>query len=189
MNLTFKQMFPTWQDFYKFLSDYSIYNVDERLTHEKALVYHSMLFRQYANSHAAYDRDVFFDQLSLLVTEHFNEFFKIKELLELMLDTDVKRLVVGVETITNVGENANMNIGKDEILPYIGTQSRQRSQANIVEVVTSIIPKIRVKEITSEVRHYEDLFIQIIPHVRYFYGDEIPDDEDYSYAGEDYEIV
>ena len=189
MNLTFKQMFPTWQDFYKFLSDYSIYNLDERLTHEKALVYHSMLFRQYANSHAAYDRDVFFDQLSLLVTEHFNEFFKIKELLELMLDTDVKKLVLGLETITNVGENVNMNVGKDEILPYIGTQSRQRSQANIAEVVASIIPKIRIKEITSEVKHYGDLFIQIIPTINYYYGDPNSEQEDYSYAGENYEIV
>lgn len=189
MNLTFKQLFPRWQDFYKFLNDYSIYRVDENLTQEKAMVYHTILFRRYANSHIAYDYEVFFDQLSILVSEHFNAFFKVKDMIDFINGKAIKELLVGMETIVNAGENNNTNIDKDDILPYIGSQSRSRSQGNVVEVIHAIIPKVRIKEITYELDQYAQLFIQIIPTINYYYGDPNSEYEDYSYGGEDYEIT
>ena len=170
--LSFKQIFPDWLDFKKFLHDYIIYFDKEELVDEKILTYYTILFRQYANSTVAYDRDIFLDKLSLLIAEYFREFFKVRELLELIHDSDMRELVLGIETITNMSENPNIVTDKNTIVDYVGIQTRSRSKENIVDRVYTLVDRIRINEVMIEVYRYQDLFIQIVPTIRYGYYDD-----------------
>lgn len=172
INPSFKQIFPDWLDFKKYLQDYIIYFDKEELTDNKILTYYTLLFRQYANSNIAYDRDIFLDKLSLLIAENFREFFKVKELLELLHSVELDELLLGMESITNIAENPNIQTDKDTIVNYIGTQSRVRSKENIVDRVYTLVDRLRVNEVMIEVYKYMDLFIKIIPRSHYrFYDD------------------
>lgn len=188
MNLTFKQVFPSWEHFHEFLLDFSVYYDAEEYTTSKTLIYYTLLYREFGNSHMAYDRNVFLEQLSLNVAERFREFFKVRSLLDFINSKTEEELVKGIETISNVGEAPNMVTDKDTILDFIGVQNRTRSTENVVDRVWSIIPRIRIAEVKQEVNYYRPLFIQIIPRQDIFYGEGSEYDEsqeDYAYKGRD----
>lgn len=179
MNPKFKKIFPTWKDFKGFMHDYVTYFDVSNLSDEKILIYYTLLFRQYANSNIAYDRDIFLDKLSLLIIENFREFFKVRELLELVENTEVKELLLGMESITNIAQDPNIVTDKDSIVDYIGTQSRVRSKENIVDRIYTLVDHLRVNEVMTEVYRYTDLFIQIIPRTRHRYYDDFVWTEEY----------
>lgn len=183
-NPTFKQLFPNWEVFSKYLKDYSVYYDSEEYTDARAIVYFTILYRQFANSNVAYDYEIFLEKLSLTISENFREFFKIKDMLDYVENLDVLDLVKGVETISNVAANPNINTDKDTILNYIGTQSRTRSTENIVDRVYNNIRRIKVNEIMNEIVRYEYLFVQIPPSPIYLYNDD-REDLDVSYRSVD----
>lgn len=183
-NPTFKQLFPKWEVFSKYLKDYSVYYDSEEYTDARAIVYFTILYRQFANSNVAYDYEIFLEKLSLTISENFREFFKIKDMLDYVENLDVLDLVKGVETISNVAANPNINTDKDTILNYIGTQSRTRSTENIVDRVYNNIRRIKVNEIMNEIVRYEYLFVQIPPSPIYLYNDD-REDLDVSYRSVD----
>lgn len=180
--LTFKQVFPTSEHFHKYLIDYSIYYGSETYTKEKALVYWTLLYRRYGNSRSAYDPDVFLEQLSLIIAENFREFFLIRELLDVVSSSKIQDLIVGMETVTNVADNPNYTTDPDEILKYIGQQSRTKSKENVVDVVYRVVKRIKVNEITKELDKYQELFINVIPRYEYIYTDE--EEPDYEYQAD-----
>ena len=172
INPKFKQIFPEWVDFKNFLNDYIVYFDNSELTDDRILIYYSLLRRQFANSNIAYDMDIFLDKLSLLIEENFREFFKVRQLLELVHSSELKELLLGVESITNVAENPNVKTDKDSIVDYIGTQSRTRSKENIVDRMYTLVDRLRINEVMIEVYKYSDLFIQIIPRTSYWYEED-----------------
>lgn len=187
---TFKQIFPNWESFYKFLKDYAVYHNPGDYTSKNAMIYYSILYRQFANSNTAYDYEIFLQKLSLTIAENIKEFFKIRELIEYVNAADIKILLQGVESITNVGNNPNIETNKDTILNYIGTQSRTRSTENIVDRVYTAIGRLKINEIMNEVVRYEYLFVQIPPPNVYLYGEDLSDEIDISYDSDtevDYE--
>lgn len=188
-NPTFKQIFPTWETFYRFLIDYSVYYSSEVYTTNKVLTYYALLYRQFANSNVAYDYEVFLEKLSLIIAENFREFFKIRELLDHVNELSVDEMLQGIESITNVGQNPNITTDKNTILDYIGTQSRTRSTENIVDRVHTLVTKLKVNEVMREVIRYEDLFVQIPPSPMYFYYEDEFDEADLEYQdrGGDYD--
>lgn len=183
-NPTFKQLFPNWEVFKKYLIDFAVYFDKSEYTDKKALIYFTILYRQYANSNIAYDYEVFLEKLSLVITENFREFFKITELLDYVNTLDVEELIQGVETITNVAQNPNIDTDKNTILNYIGTQSRSRSTENVIDRVYTAVRNIKVNEIMNEVVRFEHLFVQVPPSNLFTYGDD-HEGVDFEYVGKD----
>lgn len=177
MYLTFKQHFPTWEDFRNFVMDYSVYYNRDEYTDNKVLVYYTLLYRQYANSRAAYESEIFYEQLSLLIAENFREFFLIRGVLDFIASKSVSDMLLGIETITNTATNPNMPTDKDTIINYIGTQVRQRSQENVIDRAVAVIKGLRIREVTIEVDKYKDLFMKIIPREDWFYVEENKDED------------
>lgn len=176
--LTFKQFFPTWEHFRNFLIDYSVYYEAEEYSDQKALVYYTLLYRQYANSNSAYDNEIFLEKLSLTIAENFREFFQIRELLDFVNSRPIEELITGVETITNVGEKPNEATNKDTIVNFIGVQTRSKSKENIVDRVNSLVRALKINEVSNEVRRYEYLFLKIIPREFWIYAEDPINDED-----------
>jgi len=174
--LKFKQIFPKWQDFKQFVIDYTFYYDAAIYTDEKIMVYYYILYRNFANSHLAFDNQVFLEMLSLTVSENFREFFIIRGLMDLVAAEPIKELVVGIETINNMAENPNIDTDKDTVVNYIGSQMRNTSRENIVDRVYSLIPRIAIPEILMEVAKYDYLFLKIIPRTNYYFIEE-EDDE------------
>jgi hypothetical protein len=173
--IKFKKLFPTWEHFKTFLVDYNFYFEPEVYDDKKVMLYYSLLYRQYANSHTAYDNEVFYDQLSLIIAEHFREFFKIKELIAFVSSKPLEDLMLGMETITNVAEKPNITTDSNSIVDYVGLQTRSKSRENIVDRVYNLLGKLKYMEIKRELLYYQDLFLKIIPRTYYLYDEE--DDE------------
>lgn len=175
--MKFKDLFPTWESFKQFIMDYRMYYDNTVFTDARILVYWSMLYKFYGNSHIAYDHEVFLDMISLELEEHFREFFMIRELLDFVASKDISELLIGMESVSNIAENPNIETDKNTILNYIGTQTRSRTQENIVDRVYSMLNKIRVKEIHNELLYYRDYFMRIIPRTCHWYPIEEEEDE------------
>ena len=167
--MTFKSFFPTWESFRQFIQDYRMYYDNTVYTDARIMVYWAILYKNYANSHIGYDQEVFLDMLSLEVEEHFREFFMIRAMLDFVADKPVNELLIGMESITNVAENPNIQTNKDSIIDYIGIQTRSKTQENIVDRVYSMLKKVRVQEIHNELLYYRDLFLRIIPRTTHLY--------------------
>lgn len=170
--IVFKDIFPNWESFKSFLVDYSVYYKEEEYTGEKALIYYTLMYRRYGNSHIAYDPEIFLEQLSLLIAENFREFFLIRNLLDVLAKTDVKELLQGVETITNIADKPNITTDKNEIVNYIGMQTRSRSTENLVDRVMTSVVNIKIPEVLNEMDRYSDLFLKIIPRTRWIYEED-----------------
>lgn len=170
--LKFKDIFPNLENFKAFVHDYKFYYGEDEYTDARVVIYYSLLYRNFANSHTAYDNEIFYEQLSLTLEENFREFFIARELLEYIASQEVKELLIGLETINNVAENPNIVTDKDTIVNYIGAQTRGRTKENIVDRVYSLIPKLRVQEVKNECKKYDHLFLKIIPRTYYLYEEE-----------------
>lgn len=182
-NPTFKQIFPNWEVFKKYLVDYSVYYDAETYIDNKVLVYYTLLYRQFANSNIAYDYEVFLEKMSLIVAENFREFFKIRELIDFTNELSIPEMLQGVETITNIGQNPNIETDKDAILNFIGTQSRSRSKENMVDRVYTLVNRIKINEVLNEVYRYTDLYVQVPPSPIHFYYDDDFSEDDLEYQG------
>ncbi len=176
--MKFKDFFPSWEKFKQFIMDYRMYYDNTVYTDQRILVYWSMLYKHYGNSHIGYDSEVFLDMLSLEIEEHFREFFMVRALLDFVASKEITDLVIGMETVSNIAENPNIETDKNTILNYIGTQTRTRTQENLVDRVYSMMNKIRVREIHNELLYYRDLFLRIIPRTVYLYEKEENDELD-----------
>lgn len=170
--LKFKDIFPDWQHFKQFLIDYSFYYDEELYTDQRVLIYYTILYRNFANSHTAYDYEVFLEMLSLTISENFREFFIVRRLLDKVANSNEEELTMMLETIDNTAENPNIVTDADSIVNYIGTQRRTKTQANIIDRVWALIPKIYIPEIQREVAKYEHLFLKIIPRRVWIYEDD-----------------
>lgn len=168
----FKDAFPTWAEFKQFLIDYSFYYDKTLYTDERVLMYYTILYRNFANSHTAFDNEVFYEMLSLTIAENFREFFIVRKLLDEVANAKLKDLLLMVESVQNVAENPNMKTDPDTILDYIGTQSRSKTTGNLIDRVHSIIPKIHIPEVKNECKKYEHLFLRIIPKTFWLYEEE-----------------
>jgi len=170
--LTFKEIFPKWTDFKQFIIDYSIYYPANTYDDAKILIYYTLLYRNFANSHTAYDNEIFNEMLSLTIAENFREFFIIRNLLDLVASKNVNDLIVGIESINNVAENPNIDTNKDSIINYVGVQTRSTSKENIVDRVYALIPKITIPEIKNEIQKYGYLFLKIIPRTEWLFEED-----------------
>jgi len=174
--LTFKQIFPSVIEFKQFIKDFSFYYDTETYTEQKILIYYTILYRNFANSHTAFDIEVFNEMLSMTLAENFREFFIIRDLMNLVASKDIEDLLIGVETISNAAEAPNIETDKDTIVNYIGTQARSKSKENIIDRVYTLIPKIHIPEIKIECKKYEYLFIKIIPRFDYDFEEDEEDE-------------
>jgi len=169
---TFKQIFPKWTDFKQYLIDFSFYYQSDLYSNERVLMYYTLLYRNFANSHTAFDIEIFYEMLSITIAENFREFFIVRALLDEVANTAVKDLLIGIESINNVAENPNIVTDKNSVVNYIGSQARGISRENIVDRVYTLIPKIHIKEIQTEVKKYSHLFLKIIPKTFWLYEED-----------------
>lgn len=172
--IRFKQIFPTWKEFKQFALDYQFYYKDatDVYTDQKILVYYTILYRNFAQSHLAFDHELFCEQLSITLSENFREFFIIRDLMDLVSNKKTEDLIIGLETINNIAESPNIETDKNSVVDYIGTQSRSKSKENIVDRVYALIPKIHIPEIRNELAKYDYLFLKIIPRTEWYFPEE-----------------
>ena len=170
--LKFKEMFPEWHHFKQFLIDYSFYYDKDLYTDQRVLVYYTLLYRNFANSHTAYDNEVFLEMLSLTIGENFREFFIVRHLLDKVANSSDEDLIMMLETVDNIAENPNVVTDADSLVNYIGTQHRSKTRSNIIDRIHTLIPRIYIPEIMREVAKYEYLFLKIIPRRDWIYEDD-----------------
>lgn len=176
--MKFKQLFPTFESFHTYLLDYSVYYTSGEYTEVKALIYYTLLYRQFGNSELAYDYEVALEKLSLLIAENFREFFLIRKLLDYLAEMKVDEMLVGVESITNVADKINIETDADSIANFVGLQTRSKSRDNPADRIRAVITRLQIPEVAVEMRKYEDLFIKIIPRDKWIYEEDFLDDED-----------
>ena len=125
--MKFKAIFPEWKQFKQFITDYQFYYKDSKtvFTDQNTLVYYTILMRNFANSHLAFDMEVFLEMFSMTISENFREFFIIRDLIDLIASKKVEELIIGLETINNIAENPNIETNKDTIVDYHQGKSGQ----------------------------------------------------------------
>lgn len=170
---TFKEIFPTYEDFKSFCTEYGIDITSDIIAPYISQVY-NYLFNAYCNSNVKFDMIGDFKRCFAVELENqLTRFSKQLALLNKIYNISEEDIVQIGEAIANFSDSPNTTVTDvKKALNFITTQNYSISKNNkLVAYITAIqsLPDMQIEEFTKKFRW---LFISIIPNVKYYYTGE-----------------
>lgn len=174
----FKEIFPTFDTFNEFMTEYEIINMEDPTNLTFARYIFKLLFRQYHNSNVQYDTPEDFKcDLANILEDEFSKYQKQVALTENIYNLSQDELTIVSTALASSANNPNIQQEDPTTwLSYVGAQAYTSTKNGKLQAYLLAIKNIPTKNVGALLTRCSGLFKQIIPdQIFIFEGVEIYD--------------
>lgn len=170
----FKEIYPDYATFKKFLTDFDVVDVTVAENDALAQKLFKYLFRQYHNSNVQFDTpDDFNCSLANVIEDMFAKYKQQLILIAKTHEMTADDLEVVSRALANSAQTPNSKVDDiEKPLEYIGAQAYTVARTGRLQAYLQAInamPTLLIKEMTTACRH---LFKTILPRQNYYFKTE-----------------
>lgn len=174
----FQEVFEKYEDWVEFMSDKGIVDYTDATQSAFDQWVFNLLYNHYYCCDIRYSViDAFKSELLIVYENKFKQFMNQKRLIDLTQNLTADDIAEVNTTITNMANNPNTDnpLNSDGVLPFISAQTFNNVKSNRLKAYLDAINNLPTFKIykffkgDKEEMGFDDLFMNIQPHMRYFY--------------------
>lgn len=171
----FKNIFPNYQNFEEFLTEYNVVDTSTIENSTFAEYIYKILYRRYHNSNIQYDTiEDFKCDFANVIEDTFSKYQKQVDIIQKMQNLTDKELLTISTAIANTSTNPNTKLADPESpIEYVSAQAYTIAKDNKLQAYLRALESIPTKLIGIMLQRCVNLFKSIIPNQVFVY-DNIP---------------
>lgn len=167
----FKEIFPNFEKFKDFLTQYDVVDVTDNNNLNFAKYVYKVLFRRYCNSNVQYDTiEDFCCDLANILEDNFDKYKRQFEIIKDMYNLTNDELAILNKALANNSLNPNTEVDDPtQPLNYISAQAFSYTSDNKVNAFMRALENMPTKLVDSLLRRCVNLFKTILPNQIFVY--------------------
>ena len=171
ITLTFKEIFPTYEDFEEYIKTLNIYNETDTGAKMLCQKIYYLLYNRYINIALAYTTaDEFLAEFGIVFLQYFKQFLQKEKVLEEIYKLDFEDYAMINESISNFSNNPNTKTADPfELITFTSNQNRGRTKSNKLIAYINALRNLPDAQIDYIISKFDYLWLDILDNEDIYY--------------------